>query len=66
MKKLGYLIQKALLNAAFCWIGKEKRVTCTLLRPSVSNKIEAEVDKNARRMFKNACKRHKKAEAESG
>ncbi len=47
MKKLGFLIEKALLNAAFCWIVKEKRVTCTLLRTCVSDKIEAEVDANA-------------------
>ena len=40
MKKLGYLIQKALLNAAFCRIMKQKRVTSTNLRLGISNKFE--------------------------
>ncbi len=47
MKKLGFLIQKALLNAAFCWFMKEKRGASTHLRLRISNKIEAEVDGNA-------------------
>ena len=48
MKKLGYLIQKAMLNAAFCRIMKEKRVVGTHLRLRVSDKFEAKVDGNTR------------------
>jgi len=44
MKKLGYLIQKALLNAAFCLIMKQKRATGTHLWLRISDKFEVEVD----------------------
>ena len=44
MKKLGYLIQNAWLNAAFCWIKKQKRATGTHLWLRISDKFEVEVD----------------------
>ena len=46
MKKLSYFIQKALLNAAFCWITNAKRVIGTHLRLRISNKFEAKADGN--------------------
>jgi len=48
MKKLGYLIQKAWLNDAFCWFLKQNRVTGTHLRLRTGNKFEAKVRGNAR------------------
>ncbi len=48
MKKLSYFIQKAMLDAAFCWITNAKRVIDTLLRLRISDKFEVEVDGNAR------------------
>jgi len=48
MKKLSYFIQKAMLDAAFCWITNAKRVIGTLLRLRISDKFEVEVDGNAR------------------
>ena len=65
MKKLGYLIQKALLNAAFCRIMKQKRVTSTNLRLGISNKFEVVEHENVCYVVKKTRFRTKKADAKS-
>ena len=48
MKKLGYLIQNAWLNAAFCWIKKQKRATGMHLMFRINFKFAAKMDGYAR------------------
>ena len=65
MKKPCFLYEKALLNAAFCRIMKQKRVTSTNLRLSISNKFEVVEHENVCYAVKKMRFRTKKADAKS-